>query len=152
MKEGIAEALKRVSEIKNKEEKIKEIRRLWVALSPLRIVVEVCFHPKIEWILPDGAPPYKKMPKEMDAQVQLYNRIKKIGMFFDRSFYPDMKNAQREGLYIQFLESLDPDDAELMLAIKDRKIPYKGMTKKFFQEAFPDITKHWDEENGQNVS
>jgi hypothetical protein len=43
------------------------------------------------------------------------------------------------------LESIHPDDARVLLAMKDRKLPYKGLTPKLVAEAFPNMAKHWEE-------
>jgi hypothetical protein len=37
------------------------------------------------------------------------------------------------------LESIHPLDAKLIISIKDRKLPFKGLTKKIAQQAFPDL-------------
>lgn len=52
---------------------------------------------------------------------------------------PNLKQVRREYLFVQFLENLDKDDAELILAVKDKKIPYKGITKKFIEEVYPGL-------------
>jgi hypothetical protein len=46
-------------------------------------------------------------------------------------------------LFIEFLESLDPDDAELIIGMKDKKLPFRGLTKKTVCEAFPKDTVGW---------
>jgi len=40
------------------------------------------------------------------------------------------------------LESIHPEDAKLMLSVKDKKLPYKGITTKLVQEAFPERFKY----------
>ena len=42
-------------------------------------------------------------------------------------------------MFIQTLESIDPEDAELLCSIKDKKIPYKGITSKLVTEAYPGL-------------
>jgi hypothetical protein len=37
------------------------------------------------------------------------------------------------------LERLDPKDAKLLLAIKDKHIPYPGITEDVIKEAFPGL-------------
>jgi hypothetical protein len=48
--------------------------------------------------------------------------------------------VRREYLFIQLLESLAPTEAALLEAVKDKKIPYKGMTQNFVEEVFPGLT------------
>ena len=42
-------------------------------------------------------------------------------------------------LYIQLIESIDPRDAKLINCMKDKKLPFKGITAKIINEAFPDL-------------
>jgi hypothetical protein len=37
------------------------------------------------------------------------------------------------------LESVARKDAELLIAVKDKKFPYKGITKEIVKEAFPGL-------------
>jgi hypothetical protein len=45
---------------------------------------------------------------------------------------------RRESLFITLLESVDPKDAKLLLSVKNKKLPYKNITKDLIQEAFGD--------------
>ena len=45
--------------------------------------------------------------------------------------------------FIEWLESLDPDDAKLVLAIRKGEIPYPGMSRHVAKKAFPDIAGHF---------
>ena len=60
-----------------------------------------------------------------------------------RGELPNMTSMRREQLFIQLLEALDPDDAELIIAMKDKSSPYKNLTKKLVMETFPDQTVGW---------
>jgi hypothetical protein len=37
------------------------------------------------------------------------------------------------------LESIHPKEAKVLIAVKDKKLPYKGLTKKLVEEAFPGL-------------
>ena len=54
-----------------------------------------------------------------------------------------MKPLRRETMFIELLESVNKDDAKLLISIKDGKLPYNGITKKLVQEALPEQTKNW---------
>jgi len=141
MKEGIAEILNRISKLKTKEEKIIALRRDHNIV--LENIIDICFNPNIVFDLPEGAPAYKPQPKAADHQATLYANLRKFGVFLKNGPYPTMKKLQREIQFIQFLESLDPDDAILVLAIKDKKMPYKGITRKLLEEAWPSLASSW---------
>ena len=140
-KEDVAEILERVSKIGSRNEKIAVLRK--DHNTTLESIVDLCFNPNIEFVLPEGAPPYKAAAKEMDYQSTLYANMRKFGIFINNGPYPDMQSMQRETQFVQFLESLDPDDAKLVIAIKDKKMPYKGITKKLFEEAWPALASTW---------
>jgi hypothetical protein len=42
-------------------------------------------------------------------------------------------------MFIEVLQSVDPEDAKLLLAIKEKKLPYKGLNSKLVQKAYPGI-------------
>jgi hypothetical protein len=46
---------------------------------------------------------------------------------------------KREMLFIQFIEGIDKDDAVLIVAMKDKKLPFKGITADIVKKAFPDL-------------
>ena len=73
------------------------------------------------------------------------HKIKKLVGYMPDKFgpYPNMRPLQRETQFVQFLESLDPDDAKLVVSIKDKKMPYKGITKGLFEEAWPALASTW---------
>ncbi len=144
-KEGIAELLKRVSEEKSRKEQVAILRRDHNLV--LENIIDICFNPNLKWLLPPGKPPYTPQPKEQDLQGNLYNQTRKFGVFLASGPYPQMKPMQRETQFIQFLESLDPDDAELICSIKDKKMPFKGVTRKLFEEAWPALASSWVERN-----
>jgi hypothetical protein len=138
MKQGIAELLEEVSNIKTRKGKVEALQKE-SDNKVLRVIVELAYNPDIKWLLPEGSPPYTKELKERDLQGALYAKAAKLKMFVDPTQYPEMRPAKREQLFIQFLEGIDPDDAELLISVKDKKIPYKGLTSKLFGEAWPDM-------------
>jgi len=146
-KEGVAEILDKVSKLKTKKEKIEALRN-WHNIG-LENVVDLCFNPNLKFVLPEGEPPYKPQPKEADCQATLYANLRKFGIFLESGPYPNMRPFQRESQFVQFLESLDPDDAKLVISVKDKKMPYKGINRKLFEEAWPSLASTWTvKENG----
>lgn len=141
MKEGIAEALMRIAKMDSRQEKINALRK--DHSKPMEIMINSFFNPRVRFVLPEGDPPYKPQPKEMDLQHVLMNQIRKLTIFVEGGQYPNLTNFKRETLFVEFLENLDPDDAKLMLAVKDKKFPYKGIDKDIFYDAWPNLAKTW---------
>ncbi len=131
--QAISHILKQVKEAKKKEEKINILREN--DSEPLRYVLELAFHPNVGWWLPPGAPPYKPLDG-IDLEGCLYRESRQFPTFLSGN-RPDLAPWQRENIFIQFLESIHPDDAELMLQVKDKKV--KGLNVQTINEAFPGL-------------
>ena len=141
MRVGMAEMLKDIAKKKAKKDKIALLQQ--ARKTPhLFAFLKYVFKDSIMWDLPEGAPPYKKQPQESDLQHMFYSEFRRLKIFM-KGEYPQMKPVKRETLFIEFLESLDPDDAELVIAMKDKKLPFKGLTKKTVCEAFGKDTVGW---------
>lgn len=105
--------------------------------GPLRMILKYALDPNITWDLPEGEPPYKPCPHP-GQETRLLTEARRLYLFLEGG-NPNLKKIRREALYIELLESIHPDDAKLMVAIKDKKIPYKGITTKVVNEAFPGL-------------
>jgi hypothetical protein len=46
---------------------------------------------------------------------------------------------KRESIFIEVLETVSPEEAKLVLMMKDKKLTYKGITRKLIEEALPEI-------------
>ena len=42
-------------------------------------------------------------------------------------------------MFVGLLERLDPEDAKLLIAVKDKKLSYKGLTYKLVKDTWPDL-------------
>ncbi len=142
MKEGIAEILQKISKQKTKKDKMSMLLKSKDSTPHIFTMLKYIFNQNILWDLPEGDPPYKSQPKEADLQNVLYSDFRRVKIFM-KGEYPQMKPMKREILFIEFLESLDPDDAKLVIAMKDKKSPYKGLTKKLICDTYPNDTVGW---------
>lgn len=135
MRKSISEILEEASKASTNEDKIRILRAN--DSFALRVVLQYALDPNIKWLLPKGKVPYK--PSDYpDAHGVLYKEARRLYLFVEGG-NPNLKQPRREYLYIELLESVDKKDAELLVAIKDKKIPYKGINYKLVKEAFPEI-------------
>ena len=141
---GLAEILKEAGELSGINDKIAHLQKH--SSASLKDVVGFCYDPRVKWALPEGEPPYTPTEKEEDLQGVLYSEIKKIYIFLDCPRAEGISMMKREQQFIQLLESVDPDDAKLLIGMKDRRLPYKGITYKLIKKAFPSITTEWPDE------
>lgn len=131
---AISEILNLVKSAKTKKEKVEILRKHHS--ETLTYILELAFHPNVGWWLPEGAPPYK--PSEvLDTEGRLYHdAIRTLPMYLYGN-RPDLKKHQRENLFIGLLESIHPGDAELLIAVKDKKV--EGLDVATINEAFPGL-------------
>lgn len=135
MRLGIAEILKKVSESKTKEEKLEIFRKN--DSSAIRTILKFALDPNIKWALPEGNPPYKPC-QFLDQHSMLYQEARRLYLFVEGG-NDNLKPIKRESLFIALLESVDPEDAKVLLAAKDKKLPYKGITVNLINEAYPGL-------------
>ena len=120
MKLMISEILENTSKLKTKEEQINYLRKN--DNTPLRIIIQSALHPQVKFLLPEGAPPFTPCPTG-EAQGMLFSEARKMYLFVEGSNV-NLNKTKRENLFITMLESVDPKDAELLIAMKDKKLPY----------------------------
>ena len=140
---GIAEVLKAASEQSTKADRVAYLK---ANSSPaLKKILGYTYDPVIEWLLPETSPPYSPLAKEEDAQNVLISSVRKLNIFVNHNDYLNLSALKRETQFIQLLESVDPDDARLLIAMKNRTMPSfaSNITKAVVVEAFPTISKHW---------
>jgi len=137
MQVGLYEFLEKVSKLKRTQEKVDALKHN--DSLPLRIIIQGAFDPSVEWLLPPGTPPYK--PNELvDQQHILVKECEKL-RYYIKGFHDNLNQNKREAMFIELLERVDPDDAKLLCAIKDKKMPFNGITINHVREAFPGMIK-----------
>ena len=129
------EIFTQVNNAKDKPLKIEVLRKH--DSQGLRQILKAAFDPKIVFDLPEGIPPY--MANEAPAgtyHTSLLDEVRKLYLFIKGgSTIPKIK---KETLFIQMLEALHKDDAEVLINIKHKKLNlvYKGLTENVVKEAF----------------
>ena len=134
MKIGLGEIVKEIQAEKTNPQKVKLLQK---HDSPsLRGIMELAYDSRITWALPEGTPPYTPLDKTFDAQGHLYSEMRRMYLFLEGG-NDNLKPLRREQIFVNMIEELDPDDAELLIACKSRKI--KGISKKVAMEAYPGL-------------
>jgi hypothetical protein len=129
----LAHVLKSISEIKDKKERVEALKVN--GIEPLKAILVGMFHPHIKFALPETDPPYH--PSQFNDASVLMRSTKQFFHFAEGG--SDISQMRREKLFIDLLESCDPADAELVLAMKNKKSPYPGLTKDVVLAAFPEL-------------
>lgn len=132
MKPMISEIVEQCSNLPTKKDKIQYLRAN--NSVALRTVLKYALDPSIKFLLPKGSVPYKPTQAH-ESQGMLYSLARTLYLYVEGG-NPNLKQLRREFLFIQLLESIDPKDAELLVAVKDKQLPSKGITLKLVKEAF----------------
>lgn len=147
----ISEVLQRVSNAKTKDEKVNLLQSY---KSPALTKILLCNYAKnIHFMFPDGKTPYTSLDVPKGTQHQLlFREHRLIDKMIKKevngvTYYgcsgktrPSVQQLKKEALWIQLLESLHADEAEVLDLIKDKKLNtrYK-ITKQNVVDAFPEL-------------
>ena len=133
---NILETLEMVGKAKTREEKRQVLKdRENFATKAL---LQLNYHPDVKWHLPPGAPPYTPGQIADSTPNSLHFEVKKLDYYVDPSPH-DLPMLRRESMFVELLERLDPNDAKLIIAVKDRKLSYKGLSYKLVKDTWPDL-------------
>ncbi len=136
----ISEVLRKVSNAKTKKEKIKLLQDN--NSNALRQLLIWNFDESVVSMIPEGAVPYT--PNDAPVGTD-HTRLEQEY----RGFYRFVKGGadklpalRRETMFVQLLEGLSAEEAELLCLVKDGKLndKYKRITKAVISEAFPSIS------------
>jgi hypothetical protein len=131
---SVAKVLSQINELNDKKEILDSLK---VNGHPVLIsILKYIFDPSIKFLLPEGVPPYK--PNMYDEPKALLGEANKMYLFIEGG-HKTLKQIKREQIFIQMLETVSPEDAILLLSMKDKKCPYKNITKAIVKEAFPGL-------------
>jgi len=138
MKLLISEVLQKVSNAKTKAEKIKLLHEY--NTPALRAILIANFDESIISMLPEGEVPFNPndAPKGTEHTV-LEHEYRKLYLFF-KGGNSSVNQTTRENLFIQLLEGLHQEEANLLVMVKDKSLGRKyKITKACVEEAFPQI-------------
>ena len=106
------------------------------------------FDPSVVSLLPDGPVPYQ--PVEGDVQASKDQGLPQRTTIRNaaRQFYRFVKGGddqlnkiKRESMFINLLETLPQDEADILILVKDKQLQTKyNITKELVAEAYPEIT------------
>ena len=134
----LTEILQKVSSAKTKAEKVELLQEYDNA--GLRAILIINFDESLKFLLPNGEVPYT--PSEAPAgtdHTRLDYEYKGLYRFF-KGGDSSIKGMKREQLYVQLLESLHADEAELLVLSCNEDLQSKyRVTKQVVSDAFPKI-------------
>ena len=133
---NILETLELVGKAKTREEKRQVLTDRDNFAT--RALLQLNYHPDVKWHLPPGKPPYTPGQVADSTPNSLHFEVKKLDYYVDPSPH-DLPMLRRESMFVQLLERLDPKEAEFLLAVKDKKLSYKGLSYKLVKDTWPEL-------------
>tara|TARA_Y100001935_G_scaffold194827_1_gene162915 strand:+ start:9813 stop:10277 length:465 start_codon:yes stop_codon:yes gene_type:complete len=91
-------------------------------------------------VMPEGEVPYKKNEAPLGTDHTSLRKEWRNLYHFVKGGNDSLSSLRRETMFIQLLEGLHPDEAEIICLVKDRQLSTKYKLKKeTVKEAYPDI-------------
>lgn len=133
----IHEVLQKFEELKTKQEKLDLLRKNDSAA--LRDIIRCSLDPKIQFLLPEGAPPYNPAAPSSVPSNLLKKNVMLAYWVKGSPKAEQVDKIKRERIFMDVLESIHPEDALVLISAKDKKQLAKGLTVKLVNEAFPGL-------------
>ena len=135
----ISEVLRKVSNAKTKKEKIALLQKH--NSQALRSLLIWNFDESVISMVPEGDVPYTPNDAPVGTDHTRLEQESKGFYRFVKGGQDSLKALKRESMFVQLLEGLSAEEAELLCLIKDGNLnsKYKRITKAVVSEAFPQI-------------
>ena len=130
------EILTKVNNAKDKPKKIEVLKKY--DTNELRMFLKGAFDEKLEWLLPEGKPPYTVNEAPVGTEHTWLKQEVKRMFHFLKGGNPQLSQMKRDNMFIQMLEGLSAEEAELLVWAKDGELNkhYKGLTANLVKEEF----------------
>lgn len=133
---NISTQLKRVADIENKDERREELRKL-LTTRAIATLVQYAYHPEAVFDLPEGPIPESQWKKSSIPNHRgLLREARKLSHLLVGS---PVNKMRKQMIYIQILETLEPSDAELVISIVNKRLPWKTLNQSFVTNAVPEL-------------
>ena len=130
-----------VNEVEKQTDPAKQVEILQKNSSAaLKTIIGFAMDPSVKWLLPETDPPYKAVSEGTDQEGRLYAEARRLMYFVNTPEGNKVGQIRRESLFIEFLETIAPEDAKLILRVKNKAL---NIPVTVVKQAFPGISKHW---------
>tara|TARA_Y200000002_G_scaffold206946_1_gene170728 strand:+ start:41 stop:520 length:480 start_codon:yes stop_codon:yes gene_type:complete len=134
----LSEILALVSKQKTKAKKIQILKEN--ESMHIKSVLIWNFDTSVESAIPEGEVPFKKNEAPAGTEHTYLAHEWKMLYNFVKGGNDILRPVKREQLFLQLLEGLHPDEAEIICLVKDKNLKKKyKLTRAVVEEAFPDI-------------
>ena len=132
------EIIEQIKKTKKEEEVVALLQKYGNVYSSVTDYLRCLFDEKIEFLLPDGKPPYAPCnPNEIPST--WHKQHMNLRYFVKMGVTDDVGQMKRERMFIRTLESMHPEDALIICKMVEKKPTTKKLTKKAAEKAFPNF-------------
>ena len=134
----IHEILELVSEQRTKAKKVNILREY--ETDSLKSIFIWNFDPSVVSLIPEGEVPYNKNDVPVGTDHTSLRREYKQMYHFVKGGNDQLSSLRRESMFIQMLEGLHPEEADILCLVKDGQLNKKyKLTREIVETAYPDI-------------
>ena len=135
MRLGFAETLEAADKAKTLEEKRQVLEKNF---HPFIVrLLQYVYDPRIRFVLPKGRIEYSPNPL-FDCQNIFFTEFRRLYLFIEGG-NDRIPPEKRLKLFVNMLENLDHEDAELLMCVKDKKLPYPTLTREVMYKLIPNL-------------
>ena len=142
---SIVEILGLVEETKGKQSKV-DILKQFVGRNDVKYALKAAFDDRVQFTLPDGLPDGFVVGDPdtpagaFDIAPERFIRVFKRMQYWVEGGTAQAKQSKREEIFLDTLRSLEKSEAEFLLAIKEKTMPFKSVTKEICELAGFELT------------
>ena len=123
----------------DKSDNVKEtVQQFGKQYSSFTDYLRCVFDERIEFLLPDGKPPYRPAPPQ-SVPSTWHKKHMDLKYFVKVGVTDGMSQIKREMKFIEVLESVHPEDALIIIEMIKKKTPSEKLTEEVVKEAFPSL-------------
>lgn len=132
------EILELVSKARTVEKKAQILKEY--ETDALKALMIWNFDSTVVSVVPDGQVPFKKNEAPLGTDHTSLRKEWKNLYHFVKGGNDSLSNIRRETMFIQLLEGLHPNEAEIVCLVKDKRLDTKyKLSMKVVEKAYPDI-------------
>ena len=142
---SVVEILKGVNSLRGKKDQIAQLSQ-FTGRADVVYCLKAAFDDRVVFTLPEGLPdnfvigdpdtPAGAMDMAPERLIRVYKRMQ----YWVEGGRSQAKPAKREEIFLDTLRSLDKSEAEFLNEIRQKKMPFKNITKEVCEEAGFDLT------------
>ena len=142
---SIVEILGLVEETKGKQSKI-DILKQFTSRNDVKYALKAAFDDRVVFTLPEGLPDGFVIGDPdtpdgaMDMAPERFIRVFKRMQYWVEGGRAQASQSKREEIYLNTLRSLEKSEAEFLVAIKEKTMPFKSVTKEICELAGFDLS------------